>query len=163
MPLSPRTLTLDHQTFTVRQATAAEIAPLRHRILRAGLPFSEAHFKGDDAPTSRHAAAFDLQNEARCCATLHFEPYQGEPACRLRGMATDAGYQSLGLGSAVLTYLTDLVLSDPPTPDSQVVRLFWCNARTPAANFYLRQGWQIVSDVFDIPTAGPHYVMVRRV
>ena len=163
MSLSPRTLTVDNQPFTVRPATLDEIAPLRHRILRAGLPFSEAHFKGDDAPTSRHAAAFDPNNEARCCATLHFGPYQDEPAWRLRGMATDAGYQSLGLGSAVLSYLTDSVLSDPRTPDGQVVRLFWCNARTPAANFYLRQGWQIVSDIFDIPTAGPHYVMVRRV
>ena len=94
---------------------------------------------------------------------LHFAPHQNEPAWRLRGMATDEGYQSLGLGTAVLAYLTDLVLSDRGTPGGRVVRLFWCNARTPAANFYLRQGWQIVSDEFDIPTAGPHYVMVRRV
>ena len=42
------------------------------------------------------------------------------------------------------------------------VRLFWCNARVPALRFYQRHGWRIVSDQFDIPTAGPHRKLVKR-
>jgi len=28
--------------------------------------------------------------------------------------------------------------------------------------FYRKHGWEIVSAVFDIPTAGPHFKMVRK-
>jgi hypothetical protein len=42
--------------------------------------------------------------------------------------------------------------------------LLWCNARRtiPAAGFYQKQGWTIVSDIFEIPTAGPHVKMSKR-
>jgi len=39
------------------------------------------------------------------------------------------------------------------------VTRFWCNARVPAVPFYAAMGWTVVSDVFDVPTAGPHRVM----
>jgi GNAT superfamily N-acetyltransferase len=38
-------------------------------------------------------------------------------------------------------------------------RLLWCNARLGAVGFYERLGWTVVSDVFDIPTVGPHRIM----
>jgi GNAT superfamily N-acetyltransferase len=38
----------------------------------------------------------------------------------------------------------------------------WCNARTPAAAFYQKQGWTVVSEVFEIPTAGPHVKMSKK-
>jgi hypothetical protein len=41
------------------------------------------------------------------------------------------------------------------------VRQLWCNARVPAANFYRKLGWQVVSEVFEIPTAGPHVRMTK--
>ena len=47
-------------------------------------------------------------------------------------------------------------------PAALPVRLFWCNARVPALAFYQRQGWQIMSEQFDIPTAGPHRKMTKR-
>jgi GNAT superfamily N-acetyltransferase len=161
--MSPKTLSVRGEPYTVREAAVDEIAPLRHRVLRQGLPFAEGYFKGDDFHSSRHAAAFDSNNDARCCATLHLEEWEGEPAWRLRGMATDKEHQSRGLGTAVLQYLTTLVEAEPRTPDGRPIRLFFCNARTPALDFYQRQGWQIVSDEFDIPTAGPHKKMIRRV
>ena len=36
---------------------------------------------------------------------------------------------------------------------------FWCNARTTAIGFYEQAGWSTATDVFDIPTAGPHVKM----
>ena len=40
--------------------------------------------------------------------------------------------------------------------------LLWCNARLPAVGFYQKLGWAAVSDVFEIPTAGPHVKMTKR-
>jgi hypothetical protein len=40
--------------------------------------------------------------------------------------------------------------------------LLWCNARVPAVPFYREMGWAVVSEPFEIPTAGPHVRMVKR-
>ena len=40
--------------------------------------------------------------------------------------------------------------------------LLWCNARTPAVGFYENMRWRVVSAPFEIPTAGPHVKMVKR-
>jgi hypothetical protein len=31
-----------------------------------------------------------------------------------------------------------------------------------AVVFYRRLGWEVVSEVFDVPDVGPHHVMIRR-
>ncbi|MBA3707750.1 MAG: hypothetical protein H0W83_02890 [Planctomycetes bacterium] len=41
------------------------------------------------------------------------------------------------------------------------VRMLWCNARTSAIGFYQKQGWTVVSAVFEIPVAGPHVRMTK--
>jgi GNAT superfamily N-acetyltransferase len=163
--MEPRVITCNGKPVTVRAATAAELITLRHRMLRQGLPIVEAHFPGDDRPSTRHAGAF-ANGQAVCCATLMVQPWEGETAWRLRGMATDPTMQRTGIGREVLQFLTDWVLTESP-PEALIngtpTRLFWCNARTPALEFYRRQGWTVVSDEFEIPTAGPHRNMVRRV
>lgn len=183
-----RSLTAAGRSFVARRATPAEIVDLRWRVLRGGLPRPEAVFPGDDLPTSLHYAAIEVAAAAAAaaavavavavpvieaappgvaesssaaprvvsCATMHLEPWEDEPAYRLRGMATEDGYRGLGLGRALLGLAEDDVRRDTP------VRLFWCNARTPALAFYQRQGWEVRSGVFDIPTAGPHVRMAKR-
>jgi GNAT superfamily N-acetyltransferase len=142
----------------MRPATLAEIVSLRHTILRAGLPRETALFPGDDAPTSRHYGAFAQSGRIIGCATLHLNHWDSEPAWQLRGMATDADHQRRGLGRTILNWLEADLLADVRAP-----RLMWCNARVPAAPFYERLGWRIVSEQFDIPTAGPHVRMVKRI
>jgi GNAT superfamily N-acetyltransferase len=147
---------LDGSSLAIRRAAAAELVDLRHIVLRQGLPREEAMFAGDELPTSRHYGAFQGD---RCvaCATLHLNEWQGAPAWQLRGMATDPSVRGKGIGRALLAFMDrDLLADDAP------VRQLWCNARTPAAGFYQALGWTICSDVFDIPTAGPHYRMARR-
>lgn len=85
------------------------------------------------------------------------DPYNGELAWRLRGMCTDTSYQSRGFGGKLLACAERAI-----TKDSNL-RLFWCNARVPALEFYQRHGWKVDSEEFDIPTAGPHRRMVKRV
>jgi GNAT superfamily N-acetyltransferase len=146
------------RTLTIRRAGIEEILALRHRILRQGLPLEAANFPGDRDPTTLHAGAFDaFANVAVGCASMMLNVWEAEPAWQLRGMATDASLQSAGIGKAVLDYLTLLALASP-----RKVRLFWCNARVPALRFYAREGWQVMSEEFEIPTAGPHRKLIKR-
>jgi GNAT superfamily N-acetyltransferase len=139
----------------VRAAKLDEIVDLRYDVLRAGLPREAAIFDGDSAHTSRHYGAFvDGRNIG--CATLHLNHWLDEPAWQLRGMATAPDFRSAGVGRELLSFLeADLLATHP-------VHLLWCNARVPAIRFYQRSGWQIVSEEFEIPTAGPHVRMVKR-
>ena len=151
----PLSIPFGRQTVVIRATKVEEIVPLRHRVLRAGLPIEEARFEFDDAPTTCHVAAFE-DSRAVCCATFQLSAWENQPSFQLRGMATDADWQRRGLGQAVLKYAMELVSEDSP------VRLFWCNARVPALEFYRRQGWVEQSEEFLIPTAGPHRKMTRR-
>ena len=157
-----RTLTIDGTPLTFRRARVEEIIDLRHAILRHGLPRSEAVFDGDEAETSRHYAALsgslDAPDGVIGCATLHLVAWRGEPAWQLRGMATAPGFRGRGVGRELMALLESDLLADRPT----LPRLLWCNARVPALGFYQRQGWDVVSEQFDIPTAGPHFRMVKR-
>lgn len=133
------------------------ILPLRHRILRAGLPFETARFEGDEEATSRHFAARD-GDQIVGCATVHLRPFsETRPvAWQLRGMAVDEAYRRGGVGSRLLDAVIDHLRADGRTD------LLWCRARKPAVPFYKRHGFEVVSDEYDVPTAGPHFTMVKR-
>jgi GNAT superfamily N-acetyltransferase len=142
----------------IRRASLDEIVDLRHVILRAGLPRDEAVFDGDADPASRHYAGVDTAaGTVVGCATVHLNAWQGEPAWQLRGMATDPAVRRTGIGRGLLEFLEQDLRADRTAPPQ-----LWCNARTPAIGFYQRMGWTVVSDIFDIPTAGPHVRMTKR-
>jgi GNAT superfamily N-acetyltransferase len=140
------------------------ILDLRHRILRAGLPIETARFEGDQGPHTTHYAAFQTNDELKptgrpiCCATFMLGTYEEVPAWQLRGMATEEAYRGCGVGNQLLNTAERELRSHPVYAH---VRLMWCNARVPAVRFYQRNGWKGVSDVFDIPTAGPHIQMTK--
>ena len=139
---------------TIRRVHASDVIDLRHAILRAGLSRETARFPGDDNAIARHYGAF----EEDCligCVTLHPSTWRDAPAWQLRGMAVDKGHQSNGVGKALIDFL------EADLRDSHTLQL-WCNARVPAAKFYEKMGWRIVSEPFEIPTAGPHVKMTKR-
>lgn len=72
-------------------------------------------------------------------------------------MCTDSAHQSKGFGSRLLACAEAEILKDSN------VRRFWCNARVLAIPFYIRHGWKVDSEMFVIPTAGPHRKMVKTV
>jgi GNAT superfamily N-acetyltransferase len=143
--------------FELRRATLTEILGLRHTELRAGLPAESAHFEGDGEADTFHCGAFHAGGGGIVgCVTLVPRPRDGVPAWQLRGMATRSDLVRCGIGSALLRFALETL---------RVERghvLVWCNARVTAVPFYAKQGWEVVSEVFDIPTAGPHRVMIRR-
>ncbi|HZN65714.1 MAG TPA: GNAT family N-acetyltransferase [Tepidisphaeraceae bacterium] len=148
------------KTIVVRAASPEEIIDLRHAVLRQGLPRQEAIFDGDELPTTRHSGAFTGGNgTAVGCATMLLNAWEGEPAWQLRGMATAPVIRGKGLGRLMLQHLEFGILDALPPA---APRLLWCNARVPAVGFYESLGWRVVSERFEIPTAGPHVKMVRR-
>ncbi len=137
----------------IRQVRVEEIVGLRHRVLREGMPRESAVFAGDELETSRHFAAMEGERVVGCL-TLHLSEWEGRAAYQLRGMATDDRVRGTGVGKLLLESAEAFVRGTG-------VGQLWCNARVPAAGFYERGGWQVVSEEFEIPTAGPHVRMVR--
>ena len=138
----------------VRRIQAAEGIPLRHSVLRPGRPVEEARFSGDDDAGTAHFGAF-RDGELLCVASLYVAPFPGEPetpALQLRGMATAPEARGCGLGTAIVNACIEHARE-------KSARLLWCNARTSAAEFYRKLGFQIVGSEFDIPTVGPHFRM----
>lgn len=142
----------DLSALTIREVPVETILPLRHRMLRAGLPLEMARFPGDDAAATLHFAAM-ADGVPVCCLTLVAADWEDRPAWQLRGMATALDYQRRGIGRKLLAYAI-------VQADSRGARWpLWCNARVSAIAFYESAGWQVVSDVFEIPQAGPHVKM----
>jgi GNAT superfamily N-acetyltransferase len=144
----------------IRPAAAGEVIDLRHAVLRAGLPRDTAVFAGDDDPAARHFVAI-LDDRIVGCVTLHPSQWEGRPAWQLRGMAVEPGLQGSGVGRALLEAVEESVRGDSAESDSPMAML-WCNARVPAIGFYRRHGWDVVSQPFVVPTAGPHVKMIKR-
>jgi GNAT superfamily N-acetyltransferase len=148
--------------YSIQRVAVKKILPLRHRILRAGLPSETANFDGDNAVSTLHVAALagDVLGASPVvagCLSFMLNTYNGEPAWQLRGMAVDEPHQGRGLGRKLLTWGEAAVAAEGKAI------WFWCNARTPAAAFYQKQGWKVVSEVFEIPTAGPHVKMCKKI
>ena len=136
----------------VRRATAEEVWPLRHAVLRAGLSFDTAKFDGDLNDTTRHFAVCSGQT-VLSCLSLFQSTWNDSDAWQVRGMATAATHQRQGLGQLLLMFAINAARQEKPSWP------FWCNARTTAIGFYEQAGWSIETAIFDIPTAGPHVKM----
>jgi predicted GNAT family N-acyltransferase len=131
------------------------ILDLRHRELRQGLPPESARFDGDDSPGAVHLAA-EINGKIVGCATVLLNTFDNQPACQLRGMAVDRQHQRSGVGRKLLEEVHRIATE-------KKVNILWANARTPAVDFYRKHGWQTVGEEFQIPHAGPHFRMIRKV
>ena len=144
--------------FIVRRITAAETRPLRHAILRPHQPVEALCYHGDDSATTTHFGAF-AGGELLGVTSVYFEAMLGrdKPAAwRLRGMAVTESARRQGCGSALLRASLEHVAAHGG-------KILWFNARAAAVPFYHAHGFQIVGEEFDLPEAGPHYLMWREV
>jgi len=139
---------------------AAETRPLRQSVLRPQQKAEELVYPGDDDPRSRHLGAF-VDDRLVGIASLYVEPMPDVTDAsasdwRLRGMATLPEARGTGLGGALLEACLEHIRSMGGT------RL-WCNARVPASGFYVRYGFLVHGDAFELPGIGPHYLMSRSI
>lgn len=138
----------------VREASSADVLPLRMAVLRPGFPVEAGDYDG--FPDVRHVAAYDGDSVVGC-ATVFPAPYDGEPAAwQLRGMAVAPDRQGQGIGALVLRHAVELV-SAAGAP------LIWAHARTTALPFYERLGFDAVGEEYlHGPLRLPHRLIVRR-
>ena len=141
----------------VRTIDAAETRPLRMAVLRPGQPPETAVFPGDGDERTRHFGAF-AGGRLVGIASVYAESRAGKPpgGWRLRGMATDPSARGQGAGRAVLAASVDYVAAEGGGE-------LWANARIAALEFYTRAGFEVVSERFEIPGIGGHFVVRRLV
>jgi predicted GNAT family N-acyltransferase len=143
----------------VRAIDAAATRPLRQRVLRPTQKIEELVYPGDDARETRHFGAFDDHGTLVGIASVYRDPKTGTNdahAWRLRGMATEPHARRKGHGAALIDACIAHAIANGGTS-------LWCNARVSAKEFYAALGFVTEGDVFDVPHAGPHYVMSRSI
>ena len=155
-----------HPDGEVHYITAEETYPVRGAVLRPGLPREAAVFPEDRQPGSVHLGAFH-ERQLVGVASLNREAPPVLPdgaeedtaiatrSWRLRGMATLPAVRGQGYGKALAEACLRHV-------EQQGGALLWCNARTGAASFYRKLGFETVGEEFVIPTVGPHFLMWYR-
>ena len=141
-------------TIEMRRVDAEVVRPLRHSVLRAGADLSESVYPVDDLPDTVHLAAMS-GDVVVGTATVFPEPYDGRAAWRLRGMAVAEARRGEGIGFSLLREVVDRVRARGSD-------LIWCNARTVALPFYVRNGFTIVGEEFLAGGGVPHYRALRE-
>jgi ribosomal protein S18 acetylase RimI-like enzyme len=133
----------------VREISLVETRPLRQAVLRPHETVES--LAAHEPPDAFAVGAFD----AAALIAVGFVAPDGEPgAWRVRGMATAPDARGIGAGSAIL----EALLQHAANRGASRV---WCNARTPARSLYERAGFRVISEEFDLPEIGPHFVMDR--
>jgi predicted GNAT family N-acyltransferase len=131
---------------------------VRKEVLRPGnFTLEDCRFPTDTLPGAFHLGYY-RDEELACIASFSPQNY-GEfegVGYQLRGMATIEKYRGKGLGNQLLNF--GLVYLR-----GQKAGYVWCNARKTAAKFYLNMGFEIISDEFEVPIIGPHYVMYVKI
>ncbi|HEX2787194.1 MAG TPA: GNAT family N-acetyltransferase [Ignavibacteria bacterium] len=139
----------------IKQINIEQIIPLRAKILRNGIT-EKSRFPHDEDETTIHFGVIENDNVVSI-ASLYKENYKNTTGTgyRLRGMATENELQNKGYGNAILNNLIEKVKELNGD-------YIWCNARSTAVNFYLKNNFEIISDEFGMPDIGPHFVMMLR-
>jgi predicted GNAT family N-acyltransferase len=144
----------DPPTLTVDEVPAEVTYPLRRAVLRPN--GGEITWAGDEDPATFHLVA---RSGDRVIGVVRFSPApcpwraDARAPWQLRGMATEPAVRGTGAGRA-------LVVDGLTRVAARGGDLVWCDARVPAAGFYERMGFTVVTEPFDKPGIGPHVGML---
>jgi GNAT superfamily N-acetyltransferase len=133
--------------FVVAPVTLEQTRPLRRAVLRPHQTLEQvAAGEGEGAFAVGAFAAGEL-------VAVGFVLPEGEPGdWRIRGMATEPAARGRGAGAAVLAALI-------AHASAAGARRIWCHGRSPARSLYERAGMRAISEEFELPEIGPHFVM----
>ena len=131
---------------------------IRNEVLRDNrLTLDECRWDSDSLAAAFHLGYY-VNDELACIASFHPQSY-GEfsgMGYQLRGMATIEKYRGQGIGNQLLNFALTYLRG-------QKVNYVWCNARTKALKFYKNLGFEVISDEFEVPVIGPHYVLYIKI
>jgi predicted GNAT family N-acyltransferase len=142
--------------YRFQEESAMDLRSLRFLVLWPHkISLEECVLERDFEEGTRHFSARDENGELVSCCTVMQEVRcidgQNFPL-RLRAMAAHPSIRRKGVSKMLLAYV------EQSFPEMT----FWCDAREVAVPFYLRCGWEVKSDVYEIPIIGAHYLMVRK-
>ena len=129
---------------------------LRQAVLRPELTLAD-HLPGDELPDAVHVAAVEADGTVVATCFGYPEPCAwrpGEPAWRLRQMATAPERRGEGWGARITEELACLAMADG-------ANILWCHAREYAVPFYERCGFVPHGEGFTEHDL-PHRRMWRR-
>ncbi|MBS1551067.1 MAG: GNAT family N-acetyltransferase [Bacteroidetes bacterium] len=142
------------ENFEIRKISSADTRLLRHKILRPNQNPEELFYPGDDSTDTVHFGLF-LNGTLNGIASVYREPMENEAdgySWRLRGMATSDEARGMGFGRELMNACIEHIRSKNG-------KVFWCNARTTAEEFYEKFGMKRTGDVFYPEGLGEHVVM----
>ena len=147
-----RATSVHEKLYVVTEVDEPSTVELRHRILRAGMPLSAVAMDGDAGATWFGVICDgDLEGTA---GVFDEESPDGDSRHRLRAMVTSEAIRGSGLGRLLIDAVCDHVVADGGSS-------VWASARTSAAGFYTKLGFEVTSDEYDVEGIGPH-VRMRR-
>ena len=142
----------------IRFIQADDVLAIRNEVLREGrLTPDECRFPNDNAEGTFHLGYFE-NKQLVCIASFHPQNYKEfiGKAYQLRGMATLESHRGKGLGNQLVNFAIVYMRG-------QKVNYVWCNARKKAVPFYKNLGFETISDGFEVPGIGPHYVLYLKI
>ncbi|MCB0348528.1 MAG: GNAT family N-acetyltransferase [Bdellovibrionales bacterium] len=150
----------------IKNCSAEDVLPLRHKILRPGRDISSAVYAEDQDKTTSHIAVVDSDKTIAVLTLLTTKKLPNyleslslptNAFVQLRGMAVDEGQQGKGVGKFLIENTINQLA------ETGVYKILWCNARTYALPFYVKLGFKVVGDEFIVPDVGPHFVMYKTI
>jgi GNAT superfamily N-acetyltransferase len=145
------------QNFSASFISADDTMDLRMRILRPLHPREFCEYPEDNLPETFHLGV-KVDGKVVSNGTFMKQDQPKLPkaklAYRLRGMATDPGFQGKGLGRTI-------ILAAEEELKKRGCDLLWFNARVSAEVFYRKLGYTAIEEIFNIDTIGAHKVMYK--
>lgn len=135
-----------------------ELLAIRNHVLRGGtLTLDECRFPTDIIEGAFHLGYF-VEGELVSIASFSPQSYGAftGKGYQLRGMATVPQHTGKGFGTLMLNFAIVYL-------QGQKAGYLWCNARKSALKFYMDNGFEIISDEFEVNIIGPHYVMYLKI
>lgn len=137
--------------------TTEDTYAVRLAVLRSDTPTKEVSFPQDRAPGAVHLGVW-IEGELVATSTWVScnAPDGTSPAVQLRGMATAARLQGMGIGAS-------LIAAGRAHAAGIGAGAVWANARDSALAFYEREGFDVIGEGFvDTVTELPHHVVIAR-
>ena len=142
----------------IKRVSADKVRPLRHQVLHPEQTIVAALYSHDEDEDTLHLGKY-FDQDLVGVVTVYNIPRPGTTdaySWRLRGMAVLESHRGKGMGRELLRGALAEVAR-------RGGRLVWCDSRTVASGFYLRHGFTALGPEYDVPDAGPHLMMRRRV
>lgn len=139
----------------IKEISPEQTYEIRLEVLRKGIDLP-VQFSGDTDSETFHLGLFENNKLVGISSFMktnnslfNVKQYQ------LRGMATIPETRGKGYGKALLKYAIEML-------KDKKMAILWCNAREVALQFYLKLGFKIKGESFDIPNIGIHYVLYKE-